>query len=63
MSKQVTVEILLSWTFSEKEWSGNEQHIADMKANPNIILGYDLIDTMYHLNNITKPEVKTITAR
>ena len=60
MSKKITVDLTLSWTFDEKEWSDEEAHLAEMRNNPNIVLGYDIIHSIYCLNDIRYPELKEI---
>ena len=60
MKKKITVDLTLSWTFDEKEWSDEKAHIAEMMTNPNIVLGYDIIHSIYCLNDIRDPELKEV---
>lgn len=60
MKKKLTVDVTLSWTFDAKEWSEQEDHIKAMRADPKQILGYDIIHTLFCLNDITQPEHKEI---
>jgi len=56
--KSITVRLTFDWTFDERDWSENKQHLEKLKEEPKIVLGYDIINTMYTLNGITHPEPK-----
>jgi hypothetical protein len=60
MKKKLTVDLTLSWSFDEKEWSQHKDHIECLKADPKQVLGYDIIHTLFCLNDITQPENKEI---
>ena len=60
MTKRITVDLTLSWTFDEKDWSEEKNHIQDLKDNPNIVLGYDIINACYCMNDIVNPELKEL---
>lgn len=57
-SGKINVEITLSWTFSEKDWSEEKQHLEECRKNPAIIVGDDLIHSIFMLNEITHPDLK-----
>ena len=57
MTKKVKVQLVYEWEFSEKEWSEEKKHLDQLKDDPKIILGYDVISTFHVLNDITYPEV------
>ena len=56
--KSITVRLTFDWTFDEKDWSENKQHLEKLKEEPKIVLGYDIINTMYTLNDIAYPEAQ-----
>jgi len=60
MSKLVTVRLTLDWTFDEKEWDSEIKHIEEMKSDPRIVFGYDIHDSIHHLNSLSYPEIKGI---
>jgi len=58
--KRIQVNLTLSWTFDEKEWSDEKAHRERLKENPRVILGDDILHSMYCLNDITYPDLKDI---
>tara|TARA_R110000796_G_scaffold17916_2_gene54611 strand:- start:790 stop:990 length:201 start_codon:yes stop_codon:yes gene_type:complete len=62
MKKRITVDVTLSWTFDEKEWSDEQDHIREVRSNPKLVLGYDIIHSIFCLNEMTTPDLKEITA-
>ena len=56
--KKIQVELSLSWTFNEKEWSEEKQHLEECRKNPAIIVGHDLMHTLFMLNEIAHPDLK-----
>ena len=60
--KRITVDLKLSWTFDEKEWSDEKDHIQAVRDNPKLVLGYDIIHSLFCLNELTTPNLKDIKA-
>ena len=61
MKKQtITVEMTLSWTFDEKDWSDEKKHLTTLKDNPQLVLGYDLYNAWHCLNDMTQPHLTNI---
>jgi|TARA_R110000803_G_scaffold85077_1_gene151358 hypothetical protein len=58
MKQEITVQLTLEWTFTDREWSKEKQHIEDLKNIPSVILGNDTINTIFMLNDIKYPELK-----
>ena len=58
MKKKITVDLLVSWTFDEKEWTEEKDHLEEIRKNPKIIVHSDLHHTLYCLNDITPPTLK-----
>ena len=58
--KAITVRLILDWTFDEKEWSEEKKHREQLKNEPKIVLGEDIINTFHSLNSLAYPEVKDI---
>tara|TARA_R110002020_G_scaffold418276_1_gene627518 strand:- start:123 stop:326 length:204 start_codon:yes stop_codon:yes gene_type:complete len=63
MKKKVTVAMTLSWTFDEKEWSEQKEHIENLKDNPRIVLGYDIHNAWHNLNDMTHPDLTDIEVK
>jgi len=57
MTKKVKVQLTYEWEFSEREWSAEQKHIEELKNDPKIVLGYDILNAFFCLNDITYPEV------
>lgn len=57
-TKTINVELTLSWTFNEKEWSEEKRHLEECRKNPKIIVGHDLMHTLFMLNEITHPNLE-----
>tara|TARA_R110000744_G_scaffold318821_1_gene425187 strand:- start:642 stop:839 length:198 start_codon:yes stop_codon:yes gene_type:complete len=58
MKQEITVQLTLEWSFDEREWSKEKQHIEDLKNIPSVILGNDTINAIFMLNDIKYPELK-----
>jgi len=58
MSKEIKVQLTLEWSFTERDWSKEKQHIEDLKENASVVLGYDTINALFMLNEIDRPELK-----
>ena len=58
--KDLTVEMTFAWTFNKKDWSDEKKHIQEMHDHPQIVFGYDLMNSFHCLNDITTPKLKTI---
>jgi S-adenosylmethionine:tRNA-ribosyltransferase-isomerase (queuine synthetase) len=56
--KRLSVELTLSWEFDEKDWKELQQHQNDLKENQKIVLGEDLINTLFSLNELDYPSLK-----
>ena len=63
MKKKVTVEMTVAWTFDEKEWAEEKEHIDNLKKNPQIVLGYDIHNAWHNLNDMTYPDLTNIEVR
>ena len=59
MAKEVTVQLTLEWTFDKKSWSEEVKHIEELKTNSKVVLGYDTINTLFMLNDLDRPKLKT----
>tara|TARA_R110002051_G_scaffold292397_2_gene357165 strand:+ start:187 stop:384 length:198 start_codon:yes stop_codon:yes gene_type:complete len=57
MKKELKVKLTLEWTFDQKAWSDEQKHLENLQSDPNIVLGYDTLNTLFILNDITYPEV------
>ena len=62
MKKKITVDMTLSWTFDEKDWADEKDHIQALRDNPAIILGEDVIHSLFCLNEMIEPDLKEIKA-
>jgi len=60
MSKEVTVQMTLEWTFNKRDWSAEKKHMEELKANPKLILGYDVVNSIFMLNDLDYPAAKEI---
>ena len=58
--KRITVEMTLSWTFDEKDWSEEKEHIETLRNNPQIIIGNDVHNSWHCLNEMTYPNLINI---
>jgi hypothetical protein len=58
--KELTVQLTLEWTFNETDWSEQKEHLEALKENPKIVLGYDILSTLFTLNDISYPEMKKV---
>lgn len=56
--KEVTVQLTLEWKFNKKEWSEEKEHVKRLLEEPKIVLGYDVLSSLFFLNEIAYPEVK-----
>ena len=50
----------LSWTFDEKEWSDEKEHLSNLKDNPRIVLGHDLHNAWHCLNDMAYPDLTNL---
>lgn len=55
--KQVKVQLTLEWSFDKKEWSEEKKLWKDLESDPQIVLGYDVIHTLYMLNDLDFPSL------
>jgi len=60
MSKEVTVQMTLEWTFNKRDWSAEKKHMEEIVNNPKLILGYDVINSIFMLNDLDYPTAKEI---
>ena len=63
MSKEVTVQMTLEWTFNKRDWSGEKKHMEELKANPKLVLGYDTLNSIFMLNDLDYPTAKEIKVK
>ena len=63
MSKNIKVSMTLEWSFSEKQWSLEQRHLEELKNNPKQVVDYDVISSLYYLNDIEVPTIKECTAK
>jgi|TARA_R100001163_G_C4869535_1_gene71997 hypothetical protein len=59
MKKEITVQLTLEWTFNKREWSAEKKHIEDLQNDPKMVLGYDTIHSLFMLNEIDRPTLKS----
>jgi hypothetical protein len=57
---EITVEMTLSWTINKKDWSYQKELVKELVNNPKVVLGNDLVYSMYMLNDLDYPEAKDI---
>ena len=57
MSKQVTVQLTMEWTFNQRDWSAEKKHINEMKENPKLVFGYDTVHSIHILNDLDYPQI------
>jgi hypothetical protein len=60
MKQEITVKMTLEWTFNKKDWSSEQRHIKELSTTPDRVLGYDTLNSLYMLNDITRPEASNI---
>tara|TARA_R110002051_G_scaffold78638_1_gene142233 strand:- start:1811 stop:2008 length:198 start_codon:yes stop_codon:yes gene_type:complete len=60
MKKQVTVQMTLEWTFDQSSWSAEKKHLKDLEDIPEVILGNDVVHSMFMLNDINSPQLKKV---
>tara|TARA_R110000765_G_scaffold270080_1_gene368911 strand:- start:570 stop:767 length:198 start_codon:yes stop_codon:yes gene_type:complete len=58
MSKEVTVQMTLEWTFTQRSWSAEKSHREELEDNPKLVLGYDTINSLHMLNDLDYPQLK-----
>jgi len=56
----VTVQMTLEWTFNKMDWSAEKKHMEEIVNNPKLILGYDVINSIFMLNDLDYPTAKEI---
>ena len=59
-ASNITVKMTLSWSFNEREWKEEEEHLKALRENPAIILGTDVIHSLFNLNEITAPNLEDL---
>jgi hypothetical protein len=57
MNKEITVQLTLEWTFNQRDWSDEQKHIEELKKEPKVTLGYDLIHSLFMLNDLDYPAI------
>ena len=57
MGKVVKVQMTLEWEFDQKEWKQSKEHWEEMKKTPGIVLGFDIVNTLFVLNALDYPKV------
>tara|TARA_R110000744_G_scaffold151196_1_gene264594 strand:- start:4 stop:255 length:252 start_codon:yes stop_codon:yes gene_type:complete len=55
--QEVDVQITFSWKFDKKAWTEQKQHLDEMHKNIKLVIEYDLINTIFLLNNIVDAEL------
>ncbi len=60
MSKEIKVRMTLEWTFDKREWSAEQKHIKELSTDTDRVLGYDTLNSLYMLNDITRPQASNI---
>jgi len=58
MAKEVTVQLTLEWTFNRKKWSDEECHIKMLEEDPKLTFDYDIINSIFVLNDLDYPSIK-----
>jgi len=58
MSKQVTVQLTMEWTFDQRDWSAEKKHIEELKNNTKVVLEFDTIHSLHMLNDLDYPKLK-----
>ena len=58
MTKEIKVQLTLEWSFNEREWSTEKQHIEELKNIPSVVLGNDTLNALFMLNDINYPQLK-----
>jgi hypothetical protein len=61
--KEVTVQMTLEWSFTKKEWSDEKEQLKELKDNPNLVLGYDTLHSLFMLNDLDYPSAKNIKVK
>ena len=60
MKKEVTVQLTLEWTFDQLSWSQEKKHLKELEDMPQVILGDDVLNSLYMLNDIEVPTLKEV---
>jgi|TARA_R110002020_G_scaffold173459_1_gene364361 hypothetical protein len=60
MKKQVTVQMTLEWSFDQRSWSAEKKHLQDLEDMPEVVLGNDVLHSMFMLNDIDSPKLKKV---
>ena len=60
MERQVTVQMTLEWTFGQLSWSQEKKHLKELEDVPQVILGNDVLNSLYMLNDIKVPTLKEV---
>mgnify|MGYP003632096197 CR=1 FL=1 len=56
--KEVKVQLTLEWTFDNKQWKEEQKHIHELEEDVKQISSYDIISSLFFLNEMAYPEVK-----
>ena len=57
MSKQVTVQLTMEWTFNQRDWSAEKKHIEELKDNPKLVFEFDTVHSLHMLNDLDYPKI------
>jgi len=60
MNKEIKVQMTLEWTFNKRDWSSEQKHLNELHTQTEKVLGYDTLNSLYMLNDITRPEATRI---
>jgi len=58
MSKQVTVQLTMEWTFNQRDWSAEKKHIEELKDKPKLVFEFDTVHSLHMLNDLDYPKIK-----
>ena len=58
MSKQVTVQLTMEWTFDQRDWSAEKKHTEELKNNPKLVFEFDTVHSLHMLNDLDYPKIK-----
>jgi hypothetical protein len=54
---KVKVKMTLEWEFDKKEWKQSQDHWKEMESMPGIVLGEDIINSLFVLNALDYPKI------
>ena len=58
MSKQVTVQLTMEWTFDQRDWSAEKKHREELENNPKLVFEFDTVHSLHMLNDLDYPKIK-----